>query len=238
MTPLTWTSTLLVLCAFQIVQTRQVLTRDKNGVSFVRITSQASLISLESIFLEQVVTMWEGLLFFCAIDTSSSDYFGDCFYLLAKSEGSKPWSSFGTPTRNKSTCHLHSPFLEVQLRGNWIRTIIQSDLEKLVPNQIDQSTNSESTALEKHILKLSVPCHLQGLLARRKASFQAVGYVSSWAVWNALFQMNSWSGTVVSELFSPEPPSPQTQHFQWCLWLQAAPWEMEIASLEPSYAET
>lgn len=86
--------------------------------------------------------MWEGLLFFCAIDTSSSDHFQDCFYLLAKSEGSKPWSSFGTPTRDTSTCHLHSPFLEVQLRGNWIRIIIQSDLEKLVPNQTDQSINS------------------------------------------------------------------------------------------------
>lgn len=87
----------------------------------------------------------------CYRDTFSSDHFRDCFYLLAKSEGSKPWSSFGTPTRNKSTCHLHSPSLEVQLRGNWIRTTIQSDLEKLVPNQIDQSINSESTAVESHI---------------------------------------------------------------------------------------
>lgn len=146
MTPLTWTSTQLVLCAFQIVQMRQVPTRGKNGVSFVTITSQATLVSLESIFLERVVTMWEGLLFFCAIDTSSSDHFWDCFYLLAR-----PCSGFGTPTRNKSTRHLYSPFLEVQLRGNWIRTIIQSDLEKLVPNQIDQSINSESTAVESHI---------------------------------------------------------------------------------------
>lgn len=151
MTLLTWTLTQLVLCAFQIVQTRHVPTKDKNGVSFVTITSQATLGSLESVFLERVVTTWEGLLFFCAIDTSSSDHFRDCFYLLAKREGSKPWSSFGTPTRNKSTCHLHSPFLEVQFRGKWIRTIIQSDLEKLVPNQIDQSINSESTAVESHI---------------------------------------------------------------------------------------
>lgn len=152
MTPLTWTSIQLVLCAFQIVQMRQVPTRDTNGVSFVTITSQATLVSLESVFLERVVTTWEGLLFFlCYRDTSSSDHFRDCFSLLAKSEGSKPRSSFGTPTRNKSTCHLHSPSLEVQLRRNWIRTTIQSDLKKLVPNQIDQSINSESTAVESHI---------------------------------------------------------------------------------------
>lgn len=47
---------------------RQVPTRDTNGVSFVTITSQATLVSLESVFLERVVTTWEGLLFFCAIE--------------------------------------------------------------------------------------------------------------------------------------------------------------------------
>lgn len=47
----------LVLCAFQNSADGSMLTMDKSGVSFLTVTSKITLVSLESTFLEHVVSM-------------------------------------------------------------------------------------------------------------------------------------------------------------------------------------
>lgn len=166
-------ATQLVLCALQISADGSRLTREKKWSQLYNNHFQNHpCISRKHVSRTCSSHVRGSFTLLCFKDISSSDHLRISSTAWWKVKVLSWPASLGTPTSNKFMCPLHSPFLEVQLRSNWVRPVIQSDLEKLVPSPTDQSIKSESTAVESHVPQGACSATFEGswgLVARQWA---------------------------------------------------------------------
>lgn len=162
----------------------------------------------------------------------------------ATGEGYRAWpANFKRPTKKKDYMWFSDGSLLEDSKNQELAQIrlcpkiqFKFDLEKVVQNKTEQRTKFSSLQFWK-VTFLSRDYSVSSVRAQAqpKANCLAKGYGSRWSVLTVLFLMNSRSGTSAWAQFFLEAPSPQIQCFQWRVQLQAAPWGMERASLEPSY---